>query len=185
MKSRRFVRSPRPEAAGSMKRGGALYFEVAGDCCAAGFPSGLCPLGVNRYGSTRRRRQCNVRFTPNSDQIDASQRNVALCQEQTYAAQQTQSALAPWICQLSGTLPALPDCRTCKPLSSQIATAPLLKSRQRMSLLPSPLKSPVPTMPQLVATVPAIVQPARTPGVPLCRMDKPFISQIATVPVGV
>src|SRR5207247_1388677 len=63
-----------------------------------------------------------------------------------------QSALAPWITQLSATLPIFADCSTCRPFSSQIATAPLLLSRQRMSLLPSPLKSPVSTICQLLGT---------------------------------
>ena len=38
------------------------------------------------------------------------------------------------------------------PFMSQIATSPLVL-RQRMSLLPSPLKSPVPTIVQLVGHI--------------------------------
>src|SRR5260221_3136419 len=56
-----------------------------------------------------------------------------------------QSALAPWIDQAVGTFPTPADCETCAPFMNQIATLPLL-SCQRMSLLPSPLKSPVPTI---------------------------------------
>ena len=36
-------------------------------------------IRVNRYRSTRRRRPRNVRFTPNSDRIDASRQSVAKC----------------------------------------------------------------------------------------------------------
>src|SRR6516165_9838004 len=46
-----------------------------------------------------------------------------------------------------------------------------------MSHLPSPLKSPVPTtdQPELAPTAPTV---------PSCGVERPFISQIATVPVG-
>src|SRR5215470_17944294 len=52
---------------------------------------------------------------------------------------------------------------------NQIATLPLL-SRQRMSLLPSPLKSPVSTIDQLVGAEPTAAA---------CMTCAPFISQIA------
>ena len=62
-------------------------------------------------------------------------------------------------------LPVGPNCadahrlgRIWRPFNSQIATAPVLASRQSKSPLPSPLKSPVPTMVQLLGTVP------KTPG---------------------
>src|SRR5258707_15247704 len=64
-----------------------------------------------------------------------------------------QSALAPWIDQTVGTLPTPADCVTCGPSRNQIATLPLL-SCQRMSLLPSPLKSPVPTIVQPLGALP-------------------------------
>src|SRR5260370_39867531 len=59
---------------------------------------------------------------------------------------------------------------------SHIARLPLVVSRQRMSHLPSPLKSPVPTMDQFVGTVP-------TPAVAAFKTLVPFISQIATLPL--
>jgi hypothetical protein len=58
------------------------------------------------------------------------------------------------------------------PFINQIATLPLV-SRQRMSLLPSPLKSRCPTMDQLVGTMPRLPPP---------MLVAPFISQIAAVP---
>src|SRR6266540_5083753 len=60
------------------------------------------------------------------------------------------------IVQLLGTAPRAPDCKTCMPFSNQIATVPVLPSRQRMSALPSPLKSPVPTIVQLLGTAPRL-----------------------------
>src|SRR5260221_3871709 len=45
------------------------------------------------------------------------------------------------------------DCVTCVPFTNQIATLPLV-SCQRMSLLPSPLKSPVSTIDQVVGADP-------------------------------
>src|SRR5260370_23304595 len=57
-----------------------------------------------------------------------------------------------------------------------MAILPLVVSRQRMSPLPSPLKSPVPTIDQLVGTFP-------TPAVLGFKMVVPFISQMATLPL--
>src|SRR5712691_3511029 len=84
-----------------------------------------------------------------------------------------QSALAPWIDQTVGIFPTPADCETCAPFMNHIATLPLL-SCQRMSLLPSPLKSPVPTIDQVVGAFPT---PAD------CVTCAPFISQIATLPL--
>src|SRR5258705_10786018 len=57
-----------------------------------------------------------------------------------------QSALARWIVQtVVGAFPTPAACATCAPFMNQIATLPLV-SCQRMSLLPSPLKSPGPTI---------------------------------------
>jgi hypothetical protein len=58
-----------------------------------------------------------------------------------------QSAFVPWIVQTVGTLPTPADCVTCAPFMNQIATSPL-PSCQRMSLVASPLKSPVSTIDQ-------------------------------------
>src|SRR5947209_51080 len=63
-----------------------------------------------------------------------------------------QSALAPWIDQTVGTVATPANCVTCVPFMNQIATSPLV-SCQRMSLLPSPSKSPVSTIVQAVGTV--------------------------------
>src|SRR5258708_7108674 len=80
--------------------------------------------------------------------------------------------------QLVGTFPtpAVLGFKTVVPFISQIATLPLVVSRQRMSHLPSPLKSPVPTMDQVVGTFP-------TPAVLGFNTVVPFISQIATLPL--
>jgi hypothetical protein len=56
-----------------------------------------------------------------------------------------------------------------------MATLPLV-SRHRMSLLPSPLKSPVPTIVQVRGTF-------ATNEVDAFKILVPFISQIATLPV--
>src|SRR6266852_342897 len=84
-----------------------------------------------------------------------------------------QSALAPWIDQTVRIFPTPADCETCGPFMNQIATLPLL-SCQRMSLLPSPLKSPVSTIVQLVGAEPSPADWVT------CA---PFISQIATLPL--
>src|SRR5450631_2175456 len=68
-----------------------------------------------------------------------------------------------------------PGFNTLVPFISQITTLPLV-SRQRMSLLPSPLKSPVPTMDQTVGTFPT------NEGPPGFKTLVPFISQITTSP---
>ena len=62
--------------------------------------------------------------------------------------------VARWAIPVVGTVPRAPVCGTCRPFSSQIATVPVVSSRQRMSALPSPLKSPVPAMIQFGGTVP-------------------------------
>jgi hypothetical protein len=66
-------------------------------------------------------------------------------------AQPYQSALVPWIVQAVETFATARLEETVPPFIVQIATLPLV-SRQRMSLLPSPLKSPVSTIDQLVGT---------------------------------
>src|SRR2546422_558551 len=85
-----------------------------------------------------------------------------------------QSALVPWIDQtLGGAFPTPEACLTCAPFMNQIATLPLV-SRQRMSLLPSPLKSPVPTIFQtLGGAFPTPADPVTCP---------PFVNHIATLP---
>src|SRR5258708_32555880 len=65
---------------------------------------------------------------------------------------------------------------TLVPFMNQIATLPLVVSRHRTSLLPSPLKSPDPAILKLVATFP-------TPAVLGFKTVVPFISQIATLPL--
>ena len=90
-----------------------------------------------------------------------------------YAGMPLQSALAPWIVQLVGTLPRPGVETTCVPFINQIDTSPAVL-RHRMSLLPSPLKSPVSAIVQLVGTLPR------------CRPETtcvPFINQIATSPL--
>src|SRR5260370_34546363 len=71
--------------------------------------------------------------------------------------------------------PAALGFKTLVPFMNQIATLPLV-SRHRTSLLPSPLKSPVPTTDQVVGTFP-------TPAVLGFKTVVPFISQIATLPL--
>src|SRR5205807_2196144 len=76
------------------------------------------------------------------------------------------------IVQASGTLPTSALDATVVPFISQIATLPEL-SRQRMSPLPSPLKSPVPTILHEAGTIPTK------------QLDwtvRPFISQLARLP---
>src|SRR5712691_1433774 len=85
-----------------------------------------------------------------------------------------QSALTPWIVQVVGTVPRVALEETCNPLMNQIAAVPALVSRQRMSPLPSPLKSPVSATIQLPGTAPRLAD---------CETCEPFRSQIATVPV--
>src|SRR5262245_39854443 len=60
-----------------------------------------------------------------------------------------QSTLRPWIDQTVGTVATPAPCKSCAPFMNQIATVPL-ELRQRMSLLPSPLKSPVSMIDQSV-----------------------------------
>src|SRR5258708_13263703 len=72
--------------------------------------------------------------------------------------------------------PAALGFKTLVPFMNQIATLPLVVSRHRISLLPSPLKSPVPTTDQVVGTFP-------TPAVLGFKMVVPFISQIARLPL--
>src|SRR5258706_187604 len=83
-----------------------------------------------------------------------------------------QSAWKRWIDQLVGTTPILADEATDAPFMNQIAVLPLL-SRQRMSCLPSPLKSAVPTSDQLVGTTPILADE---------EIDVPFKNQIAVLP---
>src|SRR5450631_3846628 len=69
-----------------------------------------------------------------------------------------------------------PGFKTLVPCISQLTTSPLV-SRQRMSLLPSPLKSPVPTIDQTVGAFPT------NEGPPGFKTVVPFISQITTSPL--
>src|SRR5258707_15851450 len=72
--------------------------------------------------------------------------------------------------------PAALGFKTLVPFMNQIATLPLVVSRQRTSLLPSPLKPPVPAIVKVVGTFP-------TPAVLGFKTVVPFISQIATLPL--
>src|SRR5258708_5485977 len=72
--------------------------------------------------------------------------------------------------------PAALGFKTLVPFMNQIATLPLLVSRHRTSLLPSPLKSPDPAILKLVATFP-------TPAALGFKTVVPFISQIAMLPL--
>src|SRR5260221_14650707 len=72
--------------------------------------------------------------------------------------------------------PAALGFKTLAPFMNQIATLPLVVSRHRTSLLPSPLKSPDPAILKLVATFPP-------PAVSGFKTVVPFISQIATLPL--
>src|SRR5216683_1892650 len=82
-----------------------------------------------------------------------------------------QSALRRWIDQPAGG-PPTPAGVTCAPFMNQIPTLPL-PSCKRMSLLPSPLKSPVP----------AIDQPAGAAPTPAGVTCAPFMNQIPTLPL--
>src|SRR5258707_1323690 len=72
--------------------------------------------------------------------------------------------------------PAALGFKTLVPFMNQIAMLPLLVSRHRTSLLPSPLKSPDPAILKLVATFP-------TPAALGFKTVVPFISQIAMLPL--
>src|SRR5215470_10176385 len=72
--------------------------------------------------------------------------------------------------------PAALGFKTLIPFMNQIATLPVVVSRHRTSLLPSPLQSPDPAILKLVATFP-------TPAVLGFKIVVPFISQIATLPL--
>src|SRR6516162_1337233 len=82
----------------------------------------------------------------------------------------------PVICHpmLGGTVPSEPPPMMVAPLISQITTCPVRLLYQRMSPLPSPLKSPVANTAQSVVTV-----PSEPPPITLV----PFISQITACPV--
>src|SRR5262249_46016606 len=73
--------------------------------------------------------------------------------------------------------PAALGFKTLVAFMNEIATLPLVVSRHRTSLLPSPLKSPDPAILKLVATFP-------TPAVLGFKTVVPFISQMATLPLG-
>jgi hypothetical protein len=57
------------------------HLSTAGDRCIAGFRSGLCRLGVRLDRVGRGDPSVDVRYASNSDQIDASQPTVAMCQD--------------------------------------------------------------------------------------------------------
>src|SRR5258708_17646287 len=65
---------------------------------------------------------------------------------------------------------------TLVPFMNQIAMLPLVVSRHRTSLLPSPLKSPDPKILKLVVTFP-------TPAVLGFKIVVPFTNQIAMLPL--
>ena len=69
--------------------------------------------------------------------------------------------------------PSAPDTATAAPLISQIAVLPL-PSRQTMSLLPSPSKSPVPTTDHARGTLPTLTAEATW---------VPFMNQIEVLPL--
>src|SRR5260370_21539159 len=85
---------------------------------------------------------------------------------------------AAWLDRRVGRLPtaAALGFETLVPFMNQIAMLPLVVSRHRTSLLPSPLKSPDPKILKLVATFP-------TPAALGFKTVVPFISQIATLPL--
>src|SRR5450631_1782999 len=89
-------------------------------------------------------------------------------------AQPYQSALVPWIVQAVETFATARLEETVPPFIAQTTTLPLV-SRQRMSLLPSPSKSPVSTIDQAVGTVPTDTPEATVPLL--------FNSHIATLPL--
>src|SRR6266436_4212585 len=89
----------------------------------------------------------------------------------SHAGGADQSALRRWIDQPAGGLPT-PAGVTCAPFMNQIPTPPLVCC-QRMSLSPSPLKSPTPAIDQPAGAVP-------TPAGVTCA---PFMNQIATLPL--
>src|SRR5260370_42127461 len=82
-----------------------------------------------------------------------------------------QSALRRWIDQPAGGLPT-PAGVACAPFMNQIPTTPLVCCK-RMSLLPSPLKSPGPTIDQPAGAAP-------TPAGVTCA---PFINHTPTLPL--
>jgi hypothetical protein len=53
--------------------------------CIAAKAARSCPSWVKRATSVRSRCSRNVRYASNTDRIDASQRNVAMCQKPTYS----------------------------------------------------------------------------------------------------
>src|SRR5260370_19899350 len=85
---------------------------------------------------------------------------------------------AAWLDRRVGRLPtaAAWGFETLVRFMNQIAMLPLVVSRHRTSLLPSPLKSPDPKILKLVATFP-------TPAALGFKTVVPFISQIATLPL--
>src|SRR5260221_5636772 len=89
------------------------------------------------------------------------------------AAPPDHSALTLWTVQTVDILPSPADDATAAPFMNHNAVLPLL-SRQRRSLLPSPLKSPVSTIDQAVDTLPRPTADATV---------APFMSHIAVVPL--
>src|SRR5947209_3608810 len=85
-----------------------------------------------------------------------------------------QSAFMPWICQGLVAPPGEPPPITDAPFKSQTTTCPLVVLYQRMSLLPSPLKSPVSTIVKGLGA---------EPGAPPPITDAPLSSQITACPV--
>jgi len=65
-------------------------------------------------------------------------------QRSANARPHNQLAFMPWICHGGAAPPGEPPPITLAPLSSRITSCPVLVLYQRMSLIPSPLKSPVP-----------------------------------------
>jgi hypothetical protein len=59
------------------------HLSTAGDCCAAGFRSDLRRSWVNLDTFGRGDAAIHVRYASNSDQDSKSQRNVAMCQEES------------------------------------------------------------------------------------------------------
>src|SRR5262249_45259717 len=121
----------------------------------------------------------HVREAPNSGRMHRSNRS--LCDHLSLDALPLharipvhQSAFMPWISHGLPAEPGEPPPITDVPLTHHSSNCPVLVLYQRMSLLPSPLKSPVS----------AIVQGLTTePGEPPPIIDPPFISQITTCPL--
>src|SRR6516225_56810 len=88
------------------------------------------------------------RFVPTTESSHRSKKHAG-------RGTQSQSAFMPWICQGFGAEPGEPPPITDAPFKNHSTTCPLLLFHHRMSLLPSPLKSPVSATIQGLGTEPS------------------------------